>query len=754
MKRIKKNIVFFVLTLLFSVFSCYDVDAQSVEDTVAKPHTTGRHRPKVGVVLCGGGAKGFSQIRVLKAIDEAGVPIDFIGGTSIGSIMGALYAVGYDPDMMEQLVRAQDWNQVIYDRVPRILTPVEQKMYERQYLGTFPISGKKVKVKFSVVDGVYVNLLMSRLMLPASNVHDFNKLSVPFYCIATDVEHACQYEMTKGNLARSVRASMSIPFFFKPVTMDGRLFVDGGMVNNFPVRNMKERGADIIIGVDLEDATIPASQIDNSLGLLESMMNLSSLEESMYARSNCDIYIRPNLHGRSMLSFNDYDSIIQFGEDAAREFAPQFKKLATFLQEMEPYEINRPHVQPVDSLNIVSIKVEGIADNHTSSVVREFGKSFPMKMSMDYIQEVVLKLYASGYYEDLWYEMEDDPEGSVLVLHCTEREDESVAFCIHYDNNYGIGALVNLTMKNLWNSFNRTTLNVDINIAENPYLKVNLNKRHGRAVRFGADLSIISLNLNQYSNNRITNSFSIQSNTLNLYTQLVPSLTQQLRLGAVVDYVRMKDFVGDSGLGSNYKLFSYLYLNYFYSNEDVPNFARRGWRINLMGKSVFFEGENDNGTLSTNKLQMSFLVSGRILKAFAIGRRHSLKIGLMGGTKIGEAEVPLFYQYMVGGQSKMKYYDNIIPFVGLNFVEKTIDHIAYGRIAWQWNFYKILYTTLSCNMGYMSDVYDEWFEPNSFVAGAGLTLGANTVIGPIEVSLMISNINTGAVGFINVGFWF
>ena len=752
MNGIRKNIKVFLLMTLIGLFSVYQVKAQDSKQT--NTTKTIRHRPKVGVVLCGGGAKGFSQIRILKAIDEAGVPIDFIGGTSIGSIMGALYAVGYDPDMMEKLVREQDWNQVIYDRVPRILMPVEQKMYERQYIATFPIKNKKLKVKSSLVEGVYVNLLMSKLMLPASDVHDFSKLSVPFFCIATDVEHACQYEMTKGNLARSVRASMSIPFFFKPVAMDDKLLIDGGMVNNFPVRNMKERGADIIIGVDLEDATIPASQIDNSLGLLESMMNLSSLEESLYARSNCDIYIRPNLHGRNMLSFNDFDSILQFGEDAAQEFYPRLKTLANFLNEFEPVEIDRPHVQPIDTLNVVDIHVEGIADKHKSSVVREFGKAFPMKMSVDDIQEVVLKLYASGYYEDLWYEMSDAPNGVILTLHCKEREDQALSFSIHYDNNYGIGALVNYTMKNVWNTMNRTTLSLDVNIAENPYIRASLNKRQGKMFRLAADLSVISLSMSQYDNNRITNSYSIQSNSLNLSMQVVPSLTQQLRFGAVADYVHMKDLVGDKGLSTDYSLYSYLYFNYFYSNEDVPNFARRGWRINVKAKCVFLEGSNNDGTLSDVGMQMSYLINGSIVKAFPIGKRNSIKVGFEAGTKLGSAEVPQFYQFMVGGQSKMKYYDNIMAFTGMNFTEKLVDHIVIGRVSWQWRFYKNLYSSVSFDCGYMNDVYDLWFDDNSFVAGAGLTLGANSMLGPIEVSIMGSNINSLPVGFINVGFWF
>lgn len=753
--RLKLNFKIFALLMLIGLFSVYDIEAQEIQ--AEKNAKNKRHRPKVGVVLCGGGAKGFAEIPILKALDEAGVPIDYIGGTSIGSIISSLYAVGYDPDVIEELVRKQDWNNVIYDRIPLSYMPIDKKINSRKYLATFPITNGKIKVKSSMVDGVYVNMLLSRLMLPADNIHDYRKLPVPFFCIATDVEHATQYEMTKGNLSRSVRASMSIPFLFRPVSLDGKLLIDGGMVNNFPVRNMKERGVDIIIGVDLEDATIPASQIDNSLGLLESLMNLSSLEESLYARSNCDIYIRPNLRGRSMLSFNDFDSIIQFGEEAAREFYPQFQKLAGFLQEMEPYEINRPHVQPVDTIYIVEVQVEGVSDNHEDVVANEFGKDFPKKMSLDDIEDVIVKLRASGYYENLWYDIEQTDKGSVFKLHCEEIADMSTAVAIHYDNNYGIGALVNLTIKNVLERINRATLSVDVNIAENPYLKVNFNKHHRKMFHFGVDLSIYSLNIGQYTDKKLTNSYSIQDNKLDIYTLLVPNLKNQFRLGAAADLVHMRDFVGENSIESNYNFYSYAYLNYFFDNLDAVKYARHGWRINMMAKMVFFKGVADDFTMSgmnAEAIQSSFIGYADLLKIIPLGSKSALRFELEGGMKLGVAEAPLFYQFFVGGQSHMKYLDNILTFTGLDFTDRIIDHLAVNKIAWQWNFYKSLYSTLHFDYGFMSDTYDSWFQPDSFVFGYGISLGVDTMIGPIEVSFMGSNINSGMTGFINVGYWF
>ena len=747
MNKIRLNIEkIAMMFLLIMTFFVSDIQAKVLEDSLS-------HRPKVGVVLCGGGAKGFAQIRILKALDEAGVPIDYIGGTSIGSIIGALYAVGYDPDTIEKLVREQNWNRVLYDQFPETLMPIDKKLNERNYLATFPIKNGKVKVKSSFVEGVYVNLLLSRLMLPASGIHDYKKLPVPFYCIATDVEHACQYEMDSGDLSRSVRASMSIPFLFQPVSIDGRLLIDGGMVNNFPVRNMKEHGADIIIGIDLEDESIPASQIDNSLQLLTSLMNLSSLEESLYARSHCNIYIKPNLHGRDMLSFNDFDSIIQFGQDAADKFYPKFQRLADSLQQLGHFTIERPHVQPVYELNVVDVRVEGNVQNR-EAFTKLFGKDFTKKTSIDKIEETIIKLKTSEYYDNLWYEVEEAPGGYVLVLHCDEVADLTTSVAIHYDNNYGIGSLVNFTFKNYMKSIDRSIVSVDINIAENPYIIGRFNKHMGKFFRFGSDLSVYSLKMNQYTDRQITNSYSIQDNNLDIYFQYVPSFRHQFKLGAAADYVHMKDFIGDNQLKSDYHFYSYGYLNYFYKNEDSPSFVRRGLKIDIIGKWLFFEGINDGGDLSSVGWQQSIVLHANIVKSFSISKKSSLKLGVEGGYKVGTNDIPVFYKFFVGGQSKMKYFDNIITFTGLDFTDQVVNYVAMGKMAWQWNFYKKLYGTFNFDLGYVNNAYDYWFDDSSFLGGVGLTLGVDSMFGPIEVSLMGSNLNSKPVGFINVGFWY
>lgn len=730
-----------ILLAMIGMFSV-DAGAQATNNDSIR-------RPRVGVVLCGGGAKGFAHIRILKKIEEAGIPIDYIAGTSIGSIIGGLYATGYDPDMMEKLVREQDWNTIIYDKIPDRIKPIEKKMENTKYIVTLPIKRGKVKVSESLVDGVYVNLLMSRLTLPAKEISDFKKLSVPFFCMGTDIEKACEYEMTSGCLSRSIRASMAIPFFFTPIRYDGRLLIDGGMVNNFPVRNMQKRDVDIIIGIDLEEYNLKADDIDNSISLLSNMMNLSSLAETNYGRENCDIYIRPNLHGRNMMSFNDFDSILIFGERAAEEMYPKLKRLGDSIHAIADFEVERPHAQPVDSLYVVDIKVDGLKDNNDPYIKREFSKILPKKFSIDEIETAILRLKASGFYSDLWYEAKDVEGGVLLTLHCKEKSNQSFSFDIHYDNNFGIGALVNYTLTSKGNSFKRGALSVDVNVAECPYLRVRVNKRDGRYFRYGTELFAGYYQIDHYVNNKVEHTYSIQRNKLDLFGQFTYRSSNSFRIGAIGEFYHMRDMVGNAGLSKDYEFYTYLYANYYLNTEDITTFAKRGWKVNVTGKCYFYDG-----VFKDDDSRPAWLLRCDAMKSVPLAKKHTLKFGITAGARLGKKSLPTPYKFMVGGQSKMNYSDNIMTFNGVHFIEFVGDYVAYGKVAWQWNIYKEFYTIVSSDFGWMNNDFKKWFNySDSFAIGAGITLGINTFAGPIELSLMTSNRNK-FVGFINIGYWF
>lgn len=716
--------------------------AQQTSDTLS--------RPTVGLVLSGGGAKGFAHIGALKVIEEAGLPIDYIAGTSMGSIIGGLYAIGYSPEMMENIIKKQNWNAVMSDVIPHKYVSIDDKILDRHYLATFPFRDKKIQMKSSIYDGEMINLLLARLTSPVYKIRNYNELSVPFLCVATDIGNAEAYEMTKGNIQRSIRASMSIPFYFPPVEVDGRLLIDGGLRNNFPVNNVRDKGVDIIIGVDVQRNFHKKEELNSMSVIMDQIIAMSDIDAYSKAKEDVDIYIKPELLKYGMMDFNYYDTIMAMGERAAREKMPQLRRLADSIRNIHDYKMQRPNIEPLDSIYVVSIKIEGVGAENSSFIRKSFARYYPIVMSLDDIETSIMRIYATGYYKDIWYEFKPAAKGVNLVLHCQEKEEESLSIAAHYDTDYGIGILANVTLKNVLDFPKRSTLSADVNIAEDPYFKLRLHSNVSQKFKYGSDISVVSLFMNQYDDDVINNSYSVQDNKLDLFMEYIPGLEQQLRMGMVANYVHMRDNLFHVIDADNYDFVSYAYINYHVDNEDSPTYASRGWKLNVNGKYLMPVVELADGSRMRNSIVIKCDLNGSV----AIGTRNSLKLGTTIGTSIGQNEPPLRYYFFLGGQSNMKYFDNIISFDGLRFTQLYGDHIAVGKISWQCNLYKNIYAIFNFNGGYVTNNYDIWFADESFVFGGGLTLGMKTVAGPIEMSLMGSNRCSNMVGFLNVGYWF
>lgn len=779
----KKLCAIIGLLLLALSLNAQDTIVEVKTDTVSvnKTDTVApvRHRPKVGVVLSGGGAKGFAHIGALRVIEEAGIPIDFIAGTSMGSIVGGLYAVGYDPDMLQKLCTEQDWDLIIKDQVPRKFIPLEKRLNERNYLVTVPLKNGKLKIKRSMVDGVYVNMLLTRLTMPAYKERDFDSLPVPFLCIGTDLISADAIEFRKGSLAQSIRSSMSIPFLFEPVEYDGYLLCDGGLTNNFPVQNVRAQGCDIIIGVDLEIIKSDPDVLDNSLKVLERLIAVVSQDKSNVARDQCDILIRPDIGKANIMSFNDFSPIINCGEKGARDMYPQLKRLADSLQAIEPFEPVRHHTQPLDKVMVNDVEVVGV-DEYDQSILRsEFGDEFPREYDIDEIETTVVKIYSQGYYSNVYYELIDGPDGNILRFHCKNKTSLNFNLGAHYDNNYGIGVLLNMNARTRHFDYN-----VDLNLSDNPYFKAKIVHRYTKMLRGGFEVLAINLKADLYTyHGNIYGAMRVQQNTGNLFLQFIPSATQTLKLGFRMDYTLVKDRTYNEGLNGDYykhQLYPKLYAQYFFNNEDQTDFPRKGWNINLLGKCIMYDG-----VFSNDENQPIFCAQFDIRKSFPIGQCHAFRLGTVAAARFGEQMLPDDNMFFLGGQSKMYYVDNIMPFTGLPFLSVFTEYAAYARAAWQWNIYKNFYGVITCDAGYFknilsvididvddidteeeveeyiqkvdnifSDRFDTWFVPDNFIIGGGLTLGMKTMFGPIELQLSKSNVMKDWCLFINVGYWF
>ena len=262
-------------------------------------------RPKVGVVLSGGGAKGVAHIGALKVIEELGIPVDIVVGTSMGSIIGGMYAIGYTPQQMDSLVRQQDWTFLLTDRVNRR----EQNMAVRKANETYlisvsPSSSLKKNLLGGSIRGENLSNMFSRLTIGYHDSIDFNKLPIPFACVAEDVASGKDVVFHSGVLATAMRSSMAIPAVFTPIRIDSMVLVDGGTVNNYPVDVARKMGADFVIGVDVQNNKRNSSQLNGAMDIINQLINLMGEESFKRNLEDTDAYIKVDVEGYNAASFS------------------------------------------------------------------------------------------------------------------------------------------------------------------------------------------------------------------------------------------------------------------------------------------------------------------------------------------------------------------------------------------------------------------------------------------------------------------
>ncbi len=318
----------FFLNLLLLLLFLNNASLIYAQDTLTEKPSK---RPTVGLVLSGGGAKGFAYIGLLKVIQEAGLPIDYIGGTSIGSIVAGFYALGYHPDTMASIIGAQNWDHLIKDKIDRKYIAYEEKEFGEKFIVTLPVIDKKVAIAASLYQGQEIDLLLNHYFSPAYNIRDFNDLQTPFLCIGTDLLTGDEVVIDKGYLPTAIRASMSIPGYFSPVKYMDYYLVDGGVVNNYPAKNVKEMGAEIIVGGDVQSGLTKSIDDLNSLtAILDQITSYYRVEANEDGYALTDLYVHIPLDF-SMMDFESHEAIIAVGDSVGRAHFDEIKALADSL---------------------------------------------------------------------------------------------------------------------------------------------------------------------------------------------------------------------------------------------------------------------------------------------------------------------------------------------------------------------------------------------------------------------------------------
>jgi len=416
-------------------------------------------RPRVGLVLSGGGARGFAHIGILKMLDSLRVPVDFIAGTSMGGIMGALYAIGYSSREIEELVLDVSWRELFNDAPPRELLPYFHKRETGRYQLRLGFTGFKPAPLSGLIFGQNISLRFAGFTFPYERVRDFERLPVPFRCVAIDLITGNQVILKQGSLARAMRATMAIPTVFSPVAWGDSLLVDGGTANNLPVDVVKEMGAEVVIAVDVAKVR-ERQQLDSALEVMGQWLTVTDAERKRENLAQVDVLIRPDISRFTMADFTPdaITDMIGEGEKAARSSLQQLQALQRehgLYLDSPPTDTGatdtlRPHPGASGGQVIASIVVTGNRYCSTPLIMRLLEFAPGDELIAAELNHRIDKMYSLGYFEQIVYDLTPAGDDRVnLELTIKELPFQQLRFGLRYDDVHQLVVAVSARTTNL-----------------------------------------------------------------------------------------------------------------------------------------------------------------------------------------------------------------------------------------------------------------------------------------------------------------
>ena len=610
MKRLLR--ILWSILLLAQTVTAYSHDSTSVSV-----------RPKVGLVLSGGGAKGAAHIGVLKYIEEAGIPIDYIAGTSMGSIVGGMYALGYSSDEILDIINTIDWDRLISNQVERQRISYTGKSENSTQLVTIPFSvgtdeeelqsrSFKNSLPTGIVSGDNLINLFNSLSVGYSDPVDFDELPIPFLCIATNVVNGKADVLDKGIFSKSIRASMAIPFLFDPVKIDDALYTDGGLVNNFPAEQCRAMGADYIIGVSMSSGL--ESDPENLTSLFSQVKQLKVIitdQEFENYHKMCDIFISPEVNGVGMLSF-DKESISRMtssGYEAASRHEAEFQALKEMLQE-DPAEAFDEDQQAKKAINILQnqvliseIRMEGVEKDIEKWIRRRCTVKVGDLVCKDDIDKSVSIYYGTGNYSSITYTLHEDAsvEGAyVLNFRFVENPPHDFGLGFRFDSHDMLSVLLNMGLNS--NRMSGFKAAVSSKLGGNQWLNANFSYGHMLYPRINMSYDFRNSELDAYDMDALVMNMKFLQHKLKVYLSENYSRTISLGGGFEAEFLdpRKVMYHSHDAVDSDYNNINTLgsFAYFHFDNLDRSTFATRGakgsidvtWKDLLFSlKDVFFQ---------------------------------------------------------------------------------------------------------------------------------------------------------------------
>jgi NTE family protein len=684
-------------------------------------------RPRIGLALSGGGARGAAHIGVLKVLDELRVPVDCITGTSMGAVVGGSFAAGTTPAEMEQIVTQTDWSEVFTDRPPRaeISPRLKQDDYKGLFAPEFGVRGSSIVVQKGVVSGVNIESFLRTLTQQSGQVTDFRKLPVPFRAVATDIETGKAVVLDHGNLSRAMRASMAIPGAVAPVEIDGRLLVDGGIVNNMPIDVAREMCGEVIIAVNISTPPLERDEITSALSIVGQLINFlgkERVDKQLASLSKRDVLIEPKLGDISSGSFERMAEAVHIGEAAARSQADELRRYSLPKAEYEALRKRQIVPRSTSLGRIDEIRFEGV-ERSNSAVLSQLMEIHPgNEITEAALLRDLRRIYGRGDFDAVDYRIEEGPGTRALIIRVHEKDTGpnylrfGLSLATEGKGDSYFNALV--SYRSTWVNRFGAEWKIEAQVGQSSYL---FTEFYQPLTRYGYFFVAPYASAGQtyqgvYSGSDRVADYVVRENRAGLDAGTNFGQWGELRLGPVWRTVRADVQTGSQLLPTADTNVSGARIRLFGDTMDQAWFSRNGHRFVMTGyratSAMGADAEYSRGELAWNE-------------ASSFGE-HTFQAFLYGGSNFGTA-LPAYDSFLLGGPFRLSAYA-INQFAGqqaafgslryLNQVKHLPSPLGSG-----------VYAGASLEAGRVNKLYDG-SETTGNLWSTSIFLGADTFLGP------------------------
>ena len=777
-------------------------DAVLINETRHIMDSIRQYRPTVGLVLSGGGAKGAAHIGVLEYLESIDMPVDMVLGTSMGGLVGGIYALGYPVSQLDSIVRNIDWSMALSDRVPPEYVSYSEKKYKERYMISFPfyygkdadeIKRKKKKKVSDVVPeafdrddvqrhdgkleigadsegpgkllrenllgslpsgyifGQNVQNIFSSLSVGYQDSLNFNNLPIPFACVATELVSGKAKVWHDGKITLALRSTMSIPGIFAPVKTDSMVLVDGGMRDNYPTTLARTMGADIIIGVDVSSGSRGYDKINNLGDIVNAgidMLGRSVYEENLKIP---DINIKPNLDGYTMMSFDteSIDSIIQSGYKAACDNEEKLLQIKELLGEDAVVKRRKQAINiNVDSVYVSDIEIRGVSGRERAILMEKIEIDPGDRVSSRDVENAVAAVFGTQAYDYVTYEMEGKEEPFRLVINCKPGPVHHFGVGLRFDTEEVVSVLLNVGLNT--HKLQGSRYDFTGKISTNPYFKFHYTYTAPKSPTLNAVASVKWTGLNLYD--FTTNKFKL--NYLNtrqeIYVSNINWSLFDMRFGIRNEFYDLRSFLSSTNITGDYDMdmtrndYVSLFLTARADTFDDGYFPTKGFTAGVAYDWTFAGFPYKINNFHALHFGAKVVVPAQRIFAFIPSINFRFLFG---------KEVPLPYMNCVGGSIPGRYIDQQVPFIGLNKIAVTGNILTVFRADFRFNLAKNHYLTGIVNYLRDCESFKDYVDgPGSF--GAGLEYSYDTIFGPVSADIHWSSITRKPGFYIGIGYYF